>query len=139
MLDLNITLLFQLVNFFIALFLLNVLLIKPIRAVLKKRAQIVTDMTGEAEGFESKAEQSLSDYEKALQKARQDAGIARQQGREDGVAEQQAMITSAQNQAHSILDDARRALQKEADATLATLRAQTETLSKMLADRLIKG
>ena len=37
MLDLNITLLFQLVNFFIALYVLNLLLIRPIRAIMNAR------------------------------------------------------------------------------------------------------
>ena len=34
MLDLNITLVFQLVNFFIAIFVLNILLIRPIREII---------------------------------------------------------------------------------------------------------
>lgn len=44
MLDLNITLVFQLVNFFIALFMLNILLIRPIRTIIKKRNGIMDDM-----------------------------------------------------------------------------------------------
>ena len=36
MLDLNITLVFQLVNFFIALYVLNLLLIRPIREIIRK-------------------------------------------------------------------------------------------------------
>ncbi|MCR4666998.1 MAG: ATP synthase F0 subunit B [Desulfovibrio sp.] len=139
MLDLNITLLFQLVNFFIAVYLLNVLLIRPIRQILKKRKQIVDDMSGEAETFETQAEKSLSDYEAALQKARQEAGIARQQGREAGVVEQQSLVSKAQNDARVILDQARVALKKEADDTLTSLRAQVSTLSKQVVDRLIKG
>ena len=41
MLDLNITLVFQLVNFFIALYVLNLLLIRPIREIIRKRKAVM--------------------------------------------------------------------------------------------------
>ncbi len=139
MLDLNITLLFQLGNFFIAVFLLNVLLIKPIREVLKKRRSIVDGLTGEAEDFESRAEQKLADYDAALKQARQEAAQARLAGRQDGVAEQQTILAAAQKEAHAILDQARTKLQEEATATIQALRGEVSTLSKKIADRLIQN
>ena len=48
MLDLNITLVFQLVNFFIAIFVLNILLIRPIREIIKKRNGVMDNLAGEA-------------------------------------------------------------------------------------------
>ena len=62
MLDLNITLVFQLVNFFIALYVLNLLLIRPIREIIRKRKAVMDDMSGESESYEYQAEQRLSDY-----------------------------------------------------------------------------
>ncbi len=44
MLDLNITLVFQLVNFFIALYVLNLLLIRPIREIIRKRKAVMDDV-----------------------------------------------------------------------------------------------
>ncbi|MBQ7585124.1 MAG: ATP synthase F0 subunit B [Desulfovibrionaceae bacterium] len=137
MLDLNITLLFQLANFLIALYLINILLIRPVRQTLKKRQDIVDGMTGEAEDFETKAQKSLADYDAALQKARQDAGIARTKGREEGLAEQQSLVGKAQQEARQILNQARDSMQKEAETTLATLRAETGKLSQLLADRIL--
>ncbi|MBQ7456439.1 MAG: ATP synthase F0 subunit B [Desulfovibrio sp.] len=139
MLDLNITLLFQLVNFFIAVFLLNVLLIRPVREILKKRQQIVDTMAGDAESFESRAEQKLADYDAQLKAARQEASLARQTGREEGIAEQHNLLATAQNEARAIVDQARVSLQKEADATMAALRSEVGTLSQKIADRLVQG
>ena len=42
MLDLNVTLLFQLANFFIAIYVLNILLIRPIREIIKKRNGVMS-------------------------------------------------------------------------------------------------
>ena len=71
MLDLNITLVFQLVNFFIALYVLNLLLIRPIREIIRKRKAVMDDMSGESESYEYQAEQRLSDYDNQLTRARQ--------------------------------------------------------------------
>ena len=88
MLDLNITLVFQLVNFFIALYVLNLLLIRPIREIIRKRKAVMDDMSGESESYEYQAEQRLSDYDNQLTRARQDAGQNREKAREAGAAEQ---------------------------------------------------
>ena len=139
MLDLNITLIFQRCNFFLALFLLNVLLIRPIRDILAKRQKNIDDMTGEAEDFETKAEKSLADYDQALLKARQEASLARQDSRSQGVAEQQKIVSGAQKNAQGIIEDARRSMQAQADTVLATLRQQAGAISQKLAERLIHG
>ncbi|MBQ3060652.1 MAG: ATP synthase F0 subunit B [Desulfovibrio sp.] len=139
MLDLNITMLFQLVNFFVAIIVLNFLLIRPIREIIKKRNGVISDMTGEADSFESQAAQRLDNYEAELARARQEAGKARAAGREAGQAEQQAIVGNAQQKAREILDETRRKLQDEASVTLAALRDQVGGLSDKLADKLIKG
>lgn len=74
MLDLNITLVFQLVNFFIALFMLNILLIRPIRTIIKKRNGIMDDMAGEADSFETQAAERLAEYEAELARAARTPG-----------------------------------------------------------------
>ena len=87
MLDLNITMLFQLVNFFVALILLNVLLIRPIRNIIRQRKSVMDGMGSEAASFEEQAAQRLADYEAQLQGARQEAGKNRAEARAAGAAE----------------------------------------------------
>ena len=139
MLDLNITLVFQLVNFFIAIFVLNILLIRPIREIIKKRNGVMDDLDGEADNFESQAAERLANYEAELARARQDAGLTREEGRNAGLAEQQGIVGTAQKSARDILADTRRSLRGQAEATLSELRNQVSDFSARLADRLIKG
>ena len=139
MLDLNITLLFQLVNFLVAIVVLNYLLIKPIREIIRKRKGVMDEISGEAGSFESQASQRLDNYEAELARARQEAGAARTLGREAGQAEQSAIVGDAQGKAREIIDEARRKLQQEAQTTLAELRGQVKGLSDKLANRLIEG
>ena len=130
MLDLNITLVFQLVNFFIALYVLNLLLIRPIREIIRKRKAVMDDMSGESESYEYQAEQRLSDYDSQLTRARQDAGQNR---------EKASLVAEAQKRAQEIIAETRRNLQAEADASLKELRGQVATLSGQLAERVLRG
>lgn len=139
MLDLNITLVFQLVNFFIAIFVLNILLIRPIREIIKKRNDVMDNLAGEADSFESQAAERLANYEAELARARQDAGLTREEGRNAGLTEQQGIVGTAQKSARDILADTRRSLRGQAEATLSELRNQVSDFSARLADRLIKG
>ena len=139
MLDLNITLVFQLVNFFIALYVLNLLLIRPIREIIRKRKAVMDDMSGESESYEYQAEQRLSDYDNQLTRARQDAGQNREKAREAGAAAQASLVAEAQKRAQEIIAETRRNLQAEADASLKELRGQVATLSGQLAERVLRG
>ena len=139
MLDLNVTLLFQLANFFIAIYVLNILLIRPIREIIKKRNGVMDDMAEEAGSFEYQAAERLTNYEAELARARQDAGSNREEGRAAGAAEQQKLVGEAQLSARNILAETRASLQAQAAETLETLRKQVGEFSSRLADRLIKG
>ncbi|WP_298031377.1 ATP synthase F0 subunit B [uncultured Desulfovibrio sp.] len=139
MLDLNITLVFQLVNFFIAIFVLNTLLIRPIRTIIKKRNGVMDNLVGEADNFESQAAEHLANYEAELARARQDASLTREEGRNAGLMEQQDIVGTAQKSAREILADTRRSLREQAEATLSELRNQVNDFSTRLADRLIKN
>ncbi|MDD6181387.1 MAG: ATP synthase F0 subunit B [Desulfovibrionaceae bacterium] len=137
MLDLNITLLFQLVNFFIALYVLNLLLIRPIRAIMRERKAKMDGMAGEADGFEAEASSRLKNYQAQLAQARQEAGQNRDAGNEAGAAEQQIIVGAAQKQAQQILAEAQAAVRAEADATLTALRGKVQDLAGKVATKIV--
>ena len=139
MLDLNITLLFQLANFLIALFVLNILLIRPIRRIIRQRKDAMDGMRGEAESFEDEAARRLDGYEAALVQARRDAAHLCDGGRSAGTAVQQVIVGDAQKKAQEILAQTRRDLEAEAQQTLAALRGQVATLSALTAEKVLRG
>ncbi|MDE7064140.1 MAG: ATP synthase F0 subunit B [Desulfovibrionaceae bacterium] len=137
MLDLNITMLFQLVNFFIALYVLNILLIRPIRSILLERKAKMDDLAGEAGAFDREAAERLAAYQAELARARQDANAAREQARGAALAEQQDILAAAGKDAQAHLAQAQAAIRAEADAALASLRAQVKGLADKLAARVL--
>lgn len=137
MLDLNITLLFQLVNFFVALILLNVLLIRPIRNIIRQRKSVMDGMGSEAASFEEQAAQRLADYEAQLQGARQEAGKNRAEARAVGAAEQAALVSAAQQEAQTIMAQARETLRGEADAAMSQLRGRIDEFADKAVARVL--
>lgn len=137
MLDLNITLLFQLVNFFVALILLNVLLIRPIRNIIRQRKSVMDGMGSEAASFEEQAAQRLADYEAQLQGARQEAGKNRAEARAAGATEQAALMSAAQQEAQMIMAQARETLRGEADAAMSQLRGRIDEFADKAVARVL--
>ncbi len=129
MLDLNITMLIQMVNFFIALYGLNVLLIRPVRAILQERRQKVDGLVGEAEAFDREAAQRIAAYQAELVAARQEATAMRESGRNEGIAKQQEIVGEAGKKAQEELVVARDAVRAEAEDALTVLRKQVDTLA----------
>ena len=137
MLDLNITLLFQLANFFIALIVLNILLIRPVRDIIKKRNGIMDDMAAAADAFNAEATEKLNAYEAELARARQEAGLTREEGRQSGLSEQQNIVGEAQQSARQLLAENRTALRGQAEAALNELRNGISDFSARLGNRLL--
>lgn len=137
MLDLNITLLFQLVNFLVALIVLNILLIGPVREIIKKRNGIMDDMAAKADAFNAEADEKLKTYEAALALARKQAGLTREEGRQLGLDEQQSIVGEAQQSARQLLAENRSALRNQAEAALNELRNGISDFSAKVGDRLL--
>jgi len=137
MLDLNITLIFQLVNFFIAIFFLNLLLIRPIRQIIQKRNSIMDGLASEADKFHEEAMARLNAYESELAKARQQAGQTREEGRNDGLAELREIVGKAQQSAKELLEGNRAAIQEQAEVALSELRDGIDNFSARIGQKLM--
>jgi len=122
MIDLNATFFVQFVNFVLILILLNVVLIKPIRRIIKKRADFFASQMHTIEQFTGTADGKLADYEKALDAARQQA-----------VAERLAMKDEAQVKEKTLLDAAAAEAAQKVQAARADIASQSATAQQALA------
>lgn len=137
MLDLDITLVIQLINFFIALFFLNILLIRPVREIIRQRNTLMDNIASEADNFHAEAVKKLENYEAQLAAARKEAGQTREEGKNAGLAELQAIVGQAQQSARQLLEDNRQALQGHADQALSELRNGIHDFSEKVGKKLI--
>ncbi len=105
MIDVNITAVYQVVNFVLLIFALNMLVYKPIRGVLAKRHDKVAGLEGSVEKAEKEVSKKNEDY---------NAGI--KEARVKGIREKDSLIKLAEDEGVDLLkkinDHARDELKK---------------------------
>lgn len=113
MIAINITVVVQLINFIVALCLLNILLIRPIRTIIVQRREKVVGLESSIASFTTLAEERLANYESALEKTRLNALEARVQVRQKALDNAQVIVHNAERDAHSSLEDAHKRVKQE--------------------------
>lgn len=129
MIDLNVTMLFQLVNFLVTMVVLNALLIRPVREMLKQRQGKISGLLGEAEQFTQQANAKLANYEATLVKARAEATAAREAAKAEGVAREHEIVAAANKQAQDFMQQARADVASQVKAAVESLKGQVEALA----------
>ena len=76
MIDINVTLFIQMANFLVFLFLMNLVLYRPIRRIVAQRKKMVSERQEGIESLEAQAQASLLEYDRRLQDARR-TGVQR--------------------------------------------------------------
>ena len=137
MLDFNVTAFIQAVNFFIAVIVLNYLLIRPIRDIIKQRKAKIGDMLASTEAFTSAADAQLTEYQSSLSRTRQEAALARANARSDALREQQELVAEAGRRAQEQLAQAKESLLKEMRDAKAALTKQVKPLASKAADKVL--
>ncbi|XXJ18234.1 ATP synthase F0 subunit B [Desulfovibrio caledoniensis] len=115
------TIFIQGLNFIVMIFLLNLVLIRPIREIIKKRKGLMSDQLEKIEGFNSSAAKKVADYEAQLTQARKEAGEIRNAAKDEGVAQEQAMLAEAGKEASSLIKANRAEIQSEVKAAMEQL------------------
>jgi F-type H+-transporting ATPase subunit b len=132
-------LLWHLVNFLVLLFLLRLVLFKPIVAMLDARAQRVRESMDQAEAAHRAAEQAEADRQALLAETRREAEAIR--GRADEQAKR--ILADAETRAH----ERQQLIEQQAEATarqieervMAQVRLQLADLVVTAVDRVTRG
>lgn len=132
MIELNITFFIQLANFLIVLAVLNPLLIKPIRNIIKERKEAAAALLGESEGFFQSADNKLTQYESALAAAREEALASREKVRGEAIAAGDNITTRANQEAQASLKAARESIEAQTATAFAALREEIDPLAKQI-------
>ncbi len=137
MIELNVTFFIQLVNFFIVLLLLNVILYKPIRGMLIKRAEIMSQKVSEVEDFTGSAQEKMRTYEAELDKARIKAQEIRADLKGEGYLKEKEIVDAASGEAGSMIKAAREKVSKEKDAAISNLKKEVEKFATKATEKIL--
>ncbi len=138
MIELNVTLWIQLANFIITLVVLNVLLIRPVRDMIRQRKETFDGMEREIADFTDRAGTELAAYEETLRKAREDAAEVRKAARAEADAQGRTLLAEADLDARESLRRSQADVRADAEQAAQSLRERVGDFAQAAVDRLLK-
>lgn len=137
MIDLDYTFFVQLVNFLIILTVLNLILYRPIRGIIKKRAEVMNEKLASIEGFTADAESKLENYKASLRGARVEAQEIRVALKAEGSSAEASVLSKASAEAAEKVAAARKEIDAQKQAALRTLRGTVADYAKTVANKVL--
>lgn len=137
MIELNWTIWIQFANFFVLLAVLNVILYKPLREVMKRREETVSGGHDRARELEGQINEKMSRYQEQLQEARARGNEERATLRKAALQEEGTILGAAQEEASRHLQGIKGQVAAEAETAREALKAETDALASQIASRVL--
>jgi F-type H+-transporting ATPase subunit b len=135
--NLDLSFVFQLVNFLALMMLLNVFLYKPIRKQLADRAAQISGAKAKSAAVDKEVQEKLASYEARMREIR--AGAADERGvlKKEAQAEESAILDKARAEATQALSSIKDKVAKEAEDARRLLKQSAEALSADICEKVL--
>jgi len=137
MLDINIWFFVLALNFLALLFILNIILFKPLLKIFKEREDIVKGSLDAAKDMANRREESIARLNKELAETRNKAKDVFEALKAEGLQNQKEVLSKAEAEASQILEKAKADLKGEAEKARTTLRADVDKFSDEIVRKLV--
>jgi F-type H+-transporting ATPase subunit b len=137
MVTLDYTILVQMANFILLIFILNVLLYKPILSIIGKRKSQMEESDSEVKRLSQTVEQKLAEYENKVRLAKLEAMEQRNAIVKEGTDRAKGIIDAVRNEIPVMMEQFNAKMGKEVDAARAILRSQSQKISLDIAEKVL--
>ena len=137
MIDINVTLLIQMANFLVLLFLMNLILYRPIRRIVAQRNKRIAEQQAVIDGADAEAAAVVQEFNVKIQEARK---LGRQKIQEHKAAaydQEKDLLQQAGEQVAKQLQEMRAKVQSDIAAAREQLRGQVRSFSTSLAQKIL--
>jgi F-type H+-transporting ATPase subunit b len=135
--NLNLTLVLQVVNFLILIVLLHRFLYKPLTQFLATRAEGIKRSLEEAKAAREAAAKAQQEYEARIAATRREAAAMREAAVREVEEERQRLLKASRDEATRLVSEAKTQIEQEVKRAKAELRKEVVGLSLGIAERLI--
>jgi F-type H+-transporting ATPase subunit b len=137
MLNINATLLFQIINFIILIFILDLILFKPLLRLREEREKLTAGKEEESRHQEAQAESMREEYTRKLQEARLQGRMKKELLEKAGTLIEKEMVAKVREEAASILKETKAQIEQEMKKTRESLASQIQLLSSQIAKKIL--
>ncbi len=131
------TLFLQLANFLFLLFILNIILYRPVRQILGKRKAEVDGLQHAVSELEGKANLFAGELEEGMAKARKSGYQEKESLKGQGQEEEKALLKEAAAASGERMGQARAAMEKKLAEARGALEGELSLFSKELAEKIL--
>ena len=136
-LDIDISLFWQIVNFLVLLGALNYLLYRPIRGILKKRAQAVAQLNGEITSRREESKVKAQELEEQRSQALRQGDVVKEELMAEGRAKEREIIEAATREMEEMVAKLRAQIKTEMGQARSELKGQIQSFGEELARKIL--
>ena len=137
LLSIDKTILIQFVLVLVALFLLNVMIFKPLLGLLDRRKQLTSGTVEEAKQLTEKAQNLIEDYNTKINEARSEATEKRMEIRREAQLIAEKMIGEAREESQAVLEKYKIELNDQVSEIKEKIKPEIEGLAQDIATKVI--
>ncbi len=137
MIEINQSLLIQIVNFIIFLIILNYLIFKPVVRVLEERSQRIDGSMEQARLMEAEIQKKLEDYERRIQEAKSQAADEKERLRRQGESISKDIVEKARKELARDIPIIRKQIASETDRVRRELEKRAQDMARDIACRVL--
>ncbi len=137
MITLDKTLILQMVNFLILLWILNRFLYKPILNILEERKRKIQAAEKDVQELGERTSRQWEQYQRQLQEAKASANAEKERLKAEGGEAERRVLEAARAEAARSLEEARRMIQEESVRARELLRVQAEGIAAEMAHKVL--
>ncbi len=127
----------QFLNFLVLMWILNIILYRPLRAMLARRRETIEGSHARAKELAGQIDEKMARYQQQLQEARQKGAQEKAQMRQLAATEESKILTGAHHEASEQIEKIKNQVASEAAVARKALRAETDTLAGLIAAKVL--
>jgi F-type H+-transporting ATPase subunit b len=129
--------LIQMVNFLLLIFILNLLLYKPILGIIDRRKKQAQDTEEEIKRLNQSVEERMAAYEEKLRQAKTDALEKKTEIIKEGAEQAKGLIDAARSEIPGMMEQFHGEMNKEVSEARSILTGQSRKISVEIAEKLL--
>jgi F-type H+-transporting ATPase subunit b len=135
--NLNVTILIQAINFLILIFLLSKFLFKPLARFLADRSAGIARSLAEAKAAHEAAAKAQVEYQAQIRETQRAIAAIREQGQREVEEERQRLLRASRDEADRLVAHAKAEIEAETKRAKASLREEAAGIALAAAERLL--
>ncbi len=137
MISIDQTLLIQAVNFLVLIFVLNMLLYKPILGIIDRRNRRIVESDEKVKELNKSVEQKMAEYEEKLRQAKLEAMDQKMKIEQEGSGKGEKLIEQAKSEVSQMVEGLHVKMGKEIDEVRGILKGRSQRISGEIAEKVL--